>query len=346
MARDRPSIRTWVRWVLTPLLLAGVVYLAATRPDWGEIGAALGEASAPWLVAAALVNVVSLVMRGAGWVVAARVAVDRPVSMLHGQAAFQIGQGVNTVVPGRVGEPAKVYVLNRHLRGDAGTFSALLGSVFVHRLMDVAPLAVVSLVVVLFGELSATLRASVIATIVLSAVLIALAARFAGRPGVDPRSRRLLALLDSVRGGFMVLRRRGPLLAAVVLEGVGWSLQIGVALLTFEAFGISPGVVAACAVVIATNAATLIPLWPGNVGLVQLGVAIALQPWGVPASVGVAYGLALQGAEMISALVVAGLAMLVEGLGFRDVAAGAHAPAAGEAVPASGEPLADPTRGA
>jgi len=317
----RARRRAWpaARWGLTALALAVVVYLGATRPDWGEIGDALSDASAPWIVAAGLVNVVSLLVRGAGWVVAAQVATERRLPWVHAQAAFQLGQGVNTVVPGRVGEAVKAYALNTRIGGGAEGFSALIGSVAVHRLMDVVPLATVSLIVITFGELEGGLRASVIATLVFSGALIVVAARLATRPGARVRNRRALELLDALRGGFMVLRRRGPLVVAVVLETVGWSIQIGVVWLAFVAFDIDAGPVAAGAVVIATNAATLVPLWPGNVGLVQVAVALALAPWGVPESEGIAFGLALQGAEMLSALALGAVAMAVEGIGLRSL---------------------------
>jgi uncharacterized protein (TIRG00374 family) len=311
--------RIWpaVRGVLTLAALALVLWLGATHPDWGEIGSALAAASAGWIIAAGLVNILSLVVRGAGWIVAAEIAADRRLPWLHAQAAFQIGQGVNTVVPGRVGELIKVYVLNGRIGGGAARFSALLGSVAVHRLMDVVPLGIVSLTVVAFGELQGGLRVSVIATLVFSGAMLLLAARLATRPGARVRSRRAAEMLDALRGGFMVLRHRGPLALAVVLETVGWSIQIGVVWLGFVAFGIDAGPVAAGAVVIATNAATLIPLWPGNVGLVQVAVALALAPWGVPQSEGIAFGLALQGAEIITALALGGAGMAYEGIGLR-----------------------------
>lgn len=308
-----------VRNAATATALAVVVYLAATRPDWSGIGHALAEASAPWIVAAALVNVASLLIRGAGWLVCARQATHRPIPLVSGETAFQIGQGVNTVVPGRVGEPVKAYVLNRRLGGGADGFSALLGSVVVHRMMDVIPLVVVTGVVLAFGQLEGALRASVVATVAVSVAGLLVAARLAARPGRLPRSRRAAELLHAAREGFMVLRVRGPFLRAAVLESVGWSVQIGVVWLGFAAFGIDAGPVAAAAVLIATNAATLVPLWPGNVGLVQVAVALALHPWGVDQTTGVAYGLALQGAEIVSALLLAAVAMAVEGLGVRDL---------------------------
>lgn len=315
-ARRRRRLR---RTALTVVALAVVLYLAVTRPDWPAIGSALREASAPWIVAAALVNGLSLVVRGAGWLVCAREATHRRIPLIAGETAFQIGQGVNTVVPGRVGEPVKAFVLNRRLGGGSEGFSALLGSVAVHRLMDVLPLALVTSVVVVFGRLEGTLRASVAATVLVSVAGLLVAARLATRSGRPGTRNRVAELLHAGREGFMVLRARGPLLRAAVLESAGWSIQIGVIWLGFAAFGIDAGPVAAAAVLIATNAATLVPLWPGNVGLVQVAVAVALRPWGVDESTGIAFGLALQGAEMASALVLAGVAMAVEGLGIRDL---------------------------
>lgn len=331
--------RHWpaLRRLLTALALAALVWFGVARPDWASIGDALGQASPPWIAAAALVNVVSLLTRGAGWVVCAGVALDRRPPWLRGEAAFQIGQAVNTVVPGRVGEPVKAYVLNARLRGDAEGFSALIGSVAVHRLMDVVPLATVSLIVIAFGDLDGGLRASVIATLVFSGVLIAVAARLATHRGGVARNRRLVELLDALRAGFMVLRRRGPLALAVALETAGWSVQIGVVWLGFQAFGIDAGPIAAGAVVIATNAATLVPLWPGNVGLVQLAVALALRPWGVPESEAIAFGLALQGAEMVSALGVGAVAMAVEGMGLRDLRLRSRAAAGAPREAAAGD---------
>lgn len=318
-APTRPSWRARARWIGTLAVMAVVVWLGATRPDWDAIGGALADASAPWIIAAALVNGVSLLVRGAGWAVCADEAVAPRVPLVGAESAFQISQAVNSFVPGRVGEPLKAFILNRRLGGDADSFSALFGSVVVHRLMDVVPLTIVSAIVLAFGDLGGGLRASVAATIAVSAVLIGLAARLAMRPGSVVRTRRIAELLDAARSGFMVLRRRGPLVGAVILEGTGWSIQILVAWLGFRAFGIEEGFVAAAAVIIATNAATLVPLWPGNVGLVQVAIAIALNPWGVPESTAIAFGLALQGAEILSALVLGMVGMAVEGLGVRDL---------------------------
>jgi hypothetical protein len=62
------------------------------------------------------------------------------------------------------------------------------------------------------------------------------------------------------------------------------------------------------------NIATVFPLWPGNVGLLQAAVALPLRRYGVPYGTGFAFGLVLQAVEM-SVGVGVGLVMLArEGL--------------------------------
>lgn len=336
MARVPRIPAALARRLATVVGLAAVAWLAATHVDWAETGEAMRGADPAWLAAAFALNLVSLAIRGAGWTVAARTAVQRPLGFAPAGRAFLIGQAVNTVAPGRVGELVKCVVAQRHLDPSGPTFTALLGSVFAHRLMDVVPLALATTLVLAAGDLPGSLRASVVVTLAVSAVAIAVAVRFAGAGRFADSGRRSLRLLGGLRQGFMVLRRGAPLAWATLLETVGWCVQIGVVWLGFRGFGLDAGAVDAAGVVIATNAATLIPLWPGNVGLFQVAVAVALGPAGVPQSTGIAYGLALQGIEAGSALLGGAASAAVEGLrpgDLRDMAGAA--PEDGPAHPAA-----------
>lgn len=305
---------TVLRRIATVAGLAVVAWLSVTRVDWAEIGDAMRGADPVWLTASFALNLVSLAVRGAGWTVAARVAVERPLPLGAAERAFFVGQAVNTVVPGRVGELAKALVAQRRVDPSGPTFTALLGSVFAHRLMDVVPLSLATAWVLAAGDLPDSLRISVVVTVAVSAACIAVAMLVAGAGRFAGDDRRTLRLLGGLRQGFVVLRRGGPLVWAALLETVGWGVQIGVVWLAFRGFHLDAAPVDAAAVVIATNAATLIPLWPGNIGLFQVAVAVALGPAGVPRATGIAYGLALQGIEAASALLGGVVAGVVEGL--------------------------------
>ena len=64
------------------------------------------------------------------------------------------------------------------------------------------------------------------------------------------------------------------------------------------------------------NVATIFPLWPGNVGLLQAAVALPLVPYGVAYSTGFAFGIGLQAIEMSVGVGVGLIFLAREGLSF------------------------------
>jgi len=64
------------------------------------------------------------------------------------------------------------------------------------------------------------------------------------------------------------------------------------------------------------NIATIVPLWPGNVGLVQAAVALPLRNYGVPYATGFAFGLVLQGIEIAVGVGLGLIALAREGISF------------------------------
>ena len=64
------------------------------------------------------------------------------------------------------------------------------------------------------------------------------------------------------------------------------------------------------------NVATIFPLWPGNVGLVQAAIALPLLQYGVFYARGVAYGIGLQAIEASVGVGVGLLFLAREGLSY------------------------------
>ena len=126
-------------------------------------------------------------------------------------------------------------------------------------------------------------------------------------------ARRLLAMAQQ---GLAVLRTPLAAFAAIFLQTVGWTLQLLAVWAVTEAFDLDVPLPAAALVLLLMNIATVFPLWPGNVGLLQAAVALPLVQYGVAYGTGFAYGLVLQAVEM-SVGVGVGLVMLArEGLSF------------------------------
>ena len=83
-----------------------------------------------------------------------------------------------------------------------------------------------------------------------------------------------------------------------------------------EAFHIHQPLAAAGLVLVLINVATIFPLWPGNVGLVQTAVALPLVNYGVAYAHGVAFGIGLQAIEASVGVGVGLIFLAREGLSY------------------------------
>ena len=84
-----------------------------------------------------------------------------------------------------------------------------------------------------------------------------------------------------------------------------------------RAFGIHEALPAAGLVLVLMNVATIFPLWPGNVGLVQAAVSLPLwRYYGVAKGTGVAFGFGLQAIEASVGVGVGLIFLAREGLSF------------------------------
>jgi uncharacterized membrane protein YbhN (UPF0104 family) len=113
-----------------------------------------------------------------------------------------------------------------------------------------------------------------------------------------------------------VMKAPLPAAGAICLQTLGWLLQLFAVWVAMRAFDIDAPLPAAGLVLLLMNVATVFPLWPGNIGLLQAAVALPLRQYGVAYATGFAYGLVLQVVEMSVGIGV-GLVMLArEGLSF------------------------------
>jgi hypothetical protein len=83
-----------------------------------------------------------------------------------------------------------------------------------------------------------------------------------------------------------------------------------------RAFQIEEPLAAAALVLVLMNVATIFPLWPGNVGLVQAAIALPLIPYGIAYAHGVAFGFGLQAIEASVGIGVGLVFLAREGLSY------------------------------
>jgi uncharacterized protein (TIRG00374 family) len=282
---------------------AGVAALLLFHgPNWGKVGHALAQMSWQWAFAAVGLNLASAIVRGLSWMTVLRQAVREPhPRLLDVFSAFFVGIFANGVLPGRVGEVARVGVLVRRMpdRTRPGLWPALLGSVLAHRILEVFPSIGLIVWVLVAAKIPDWARTSLWAVLGLGSFLFVFGVAAATRHEYERAAgrKRIRAAIERAREGLGVLRRPAPALVAAGFQTAAWLLQLGAVWVALLAFHLHEPLIAAGAVLALMNVALILPLWPGNVGLQQAAIALPLVAYGVAYARGFAYGIALQAIE-------------------------------------------------
>ena len=297
LLRRVPS-NPWVRFGFVVLALVGAglaVYFGG--PQWDQVGNAFRAVQWEWVAVAVALNLVSVVARSLSWATVIDQAVPPPhPRFLHVFSAFSIGMLANATMPGRVGELARVAVLTRHIPKLSGAWATLVGTVFAHRAFDFVPAAFLVVWVLATAELPHWAVTSLAILFTIGGVLLLIAfmsARHHQRSHVDglDTARRVVTM---ARHGLGVMRAPLAAATAIAFQFIGWICQLFAVWTAMKAFSIDVDLAAAGLVLVLMNMAAIIPLWPGNVGLLQVAIATPLVGYGVPYAQGFAFGLGLQ----------------------------------------------------
>ena len=305
--------------LLVPLVVLAAGLLWWRGPEWSGVLDAFRLVSWLWIAAALGLNLTSVVVRALAWrtVIAQELPNPQP-PFRRIFSAFAVGLLANAVLPGRIGELARVAVLRRRLPRGTGAGGTLLGTVFAHRVVDLVPALLLTAYVLATARIPHWAITSVIIVAGIGVVLFVFAvvgAQMGHRSPLEELGavRRLLA---TARRGLGVMKEPLAAFAAIVLQCAGWFLQLLAVYVAMRAFGIHAPLPAAALVLLLMNVATVFPLWPGNIGLLQAAVAIPLVSYGVAYARGFAYGLGLQVLEMSVGVGVGLLFLAREGLSF------------------------------
>ena len=300
----------------------GVVALLVFRgPNWGQVWHAFLQMSPWWALAAIFLNFVSCLARAMSWdnVISEAIAEPHP-RLIDVFSAFFVGIFANGVLPGRVGEVARVGVLMRRMpeRERPGLWPALLGTVLAHRILEVFPSIALVLWVLADAEIPPTARTALWGVLVAGTAFVLVGVALARRheQGGDEEKSRFGEIIARAREGLGILRRPVPALISTGWQTLGWVLQLFAVYVTLLAFNIHIPLVAAAAVLAVMNVALVLPLWPGNLGVLQAAIAVPLTAYGIPLPQAVAYGLALQAIESSVGYTFGIVCLFREGLSF------------------------------
>lgn len=301
--RATPGLR-W-RWIVGFAVSAFFLWIAFRQVgDLRHLADALGSASYGWLIPAVGLYLVGLWVRAVRWRILMMPVAPLPITSLYG--ILSIGFLVNNILPARLGEIARAFLIGRR---HGVSRSAALATIVVERIFDgivmllflgiataaaggqVAPdwlTLLVPITAIAFGG----------ATIVLA--LLALAPTMALRMAavlMAPLPVRAREAALEIGGKFIVglgVLQDLKLAAGVLVTSVlAWLVEAQVYAAVGRAFGLAIDPVAFLLALAVANLGTMIPSSPGYVGTFDALVARSLAIFALSDAVALAYALVL-----------------------------------------------------
>ena len=269
-------------------------------PDWNAIPDAFQAVRWEWVAAAVALNLLSIVARSIAWQIVINQAMPPPRPRFPLVfSAFCVGLLANAVLPGRIGELARVAVLTRKTPPQNGRWATLVGTVFAHRVFDIVPALLLIAYVLATADIPDWALTSLIAVVSVGSVVFLIAFMSARRHhrSVLEEAGTLKRVVTMARYGLGVMHEPLPAIGAIFFQCLGWLCQFFAVYTAMLGFDIHVPLPAAGLVLVLMNVATIFPLWPGNVGLTQAAIALPLVQYGVPYAKGFAFGIGLQAIE-------------------------------------------------
>ncbi len=168
---------TWLRLAVVLAGLAGVTALLWFRgPNWRAVGDAFTAVVWEWVAVAIGLNLLSVVARSFAWTQVIDAAIPKPWPRFRSIfSAFSVGLMANAVLPGRIGELARVGVLVRKLPKRKGLWATLVGTVFAHRVFDLVPVVVLIIYVMITAKIPAWASTALVGFVAVGVALFAFA---------------------------------------------------------------------------------------------------------------------------------------------------------------------------
>jgi uncharacterized protein (TIRG00374 family) len=326
----------WPIFTLGLLISAGFLWFALRDLDLGEIWTALRGANYWWLVPGVAVYFVSVWFRSWRWSFLLRGSKSVSANRLF--PVVVIGYMGNDILPFRLGEVLRAYVLWRKERINVGT---TLTTAVLERLFDGLTMVLFVLFGLLFVPMSAFLSrlVGVASAVFLGALVVFLF--LAARPDLLRRVARglieslipsqfralLLDLAEGVVAGLESLRSGRDVLVVFGVTLWVWILETAKYWLVSFAFDLHLPYVGIVLMGGAVNLLTALPSLPGYIGTFEVGIKI-LEGIGAPSAAAGSYVLVLHAILLLPVTLLGLVFMALEGVWWTEMMSDVQSPTA------------------
>lgn len=271
-------------------LSAVLIYWIVTKFDLVEAGRVIGQAELGWVIASAFVYGALFTLRGWRWAILLRPI--KSVSAWHCFEVFTIGFMANNILPARLGDVARAYVLARQAKLPA---ASSFSSVMLERIFD-GVTVVLFLNVVLFVRPTddewinyvRVLSGAVFVGAIVVCGLIAWSDRFVltlvGKTFFflpDGLKATIEGIVARLSEGLHSLRSPVQTAQVIALSLIIWTIETSVYVLAGYAFGLDIGFLGMVLVMAVLTLGLSVPSAPGFVGVFEGLIIAAVGLYGI-----------------------------------------------------------------
>jgi uncharacterized protein (TIRG00374 family) len=291
--------------------------------DGEEVLSALKQMNFIWIIPGLLLLFISLVTRAGAW----RLILKKRISLQQSFLVVNAGYFVNTILPFRIGEITRAFLLI-----PAGfKFWEALPTILLERMFDIV--FAVSLFLAALPFLLDFSQGIIYASILASMVLIGFGLLFY----LVKNQNRVLSWLEgltlpwtkaqswlvnqlrSVISGLVILTDPGQLVRTLVFMFLSWAIALIYQYLLLRAFIPDAKLIWAVFALGALALGVSVPSSPGNIGLYEASITLALTAFGVDRSVAFTYALTSHVLSLVITTLFGSFALVREGYALRDI---------------------------
>jgi len=261
--------------IVIPTLIAAGIIIYMLLSVWDELKIALLHVVPLYIVPAVLVCLLAWVLRGARYQgILKSLAV--PAGLAISTACIFVSQTANLVIPARLGDLVRIFVLKHEYDTSASTG---ISSLVVERLFDIIMVALLGVLALPFVlNVPAWFYWAIVLPLLICGTFMLILLSLGRVKSENKYIRLVLGMLDEVRRASLSLR---SLVQFSFLSIVIWLLDVGVCVFVIYMFGQDIAIPVVVLAIVIGNLVKAVPITPGGVGTYELAVALTLQLAGV-----------------------------------------------------------------
>jgi hypothetical protein len=319
MAQKQDQLRLAVGLFISLAVLAALIWFI----DGREVLAAIKQVSLIWIFPVLILLLISLLTRAGAW----RVILQERISLWRSFLIINAGYFVNTILPFRIGEITRAFLL----LPSGFSFWEAFPTIILERMFDI--LFAVGLFLTGLPYALGFAQGSVYAFIMGGLVLIGLMSlvllvRHQGPvfswlerisvPWVDKKE-WLIEKLRFMVSGLMILNRPNLILKTIIGMILSWGITLVYHFILLRAFLPEAQLIWAVFALGALALGVSIPSSPGNIGIYEASMTVALSAFGVDQSLAFTYALTSHVLSLGITTVFGAFALVNQGYALGDI---------------------------